>query len=719
MEYINNFIIAVVMLLGLGVASWVFISNRSLRVNQLFLFLVGFPLFNVFFTYLSQVDPSRGLIWSRFAWFMGSLAMVAFYYFVIYFPRKIKSFPLLNILVMAVWSFFASLSIFTNYIVEDVQLEDSITKVIPGSLMDIFYLSFIIFSILVLFILFKKYFLLNNIEKRKIKYFVVGLLLFISTSVTFSIILPAVFGIERLTFVGDYSIIVFFGMTAYVIVKHRLFDIRFAVIRAVTYALSLGVTSGLYFLLAFVSSKFIFGETASTFSRGPADFGLLILLSLSFQPIKHFFDRITNQFFFKDNYNAGDFFTRLNRVVTLTTDIHGLLASSAIEIASTIKTEQAYFVVVKQNGRMISVGTQKHTHIPRDDINAIDKYIVNRGRSPIVKALLTEDKTEKDMSRLMQSHKTEIIVPLLLSNQRVGYLCLGDKKSSNFNNRDISTLEAAADELTIAIKDALAVQEIRELNETLQQRIANATKELRTSNTMLRHLDKAKDEFVSMASHQLRTPLTSIKGYISMVIEGDAGKISDMQKQLLNEAFISSERMVHLINDFLNVSRIQTGKFIIDRSPVDLSKVVEQEIDSLQSSAVARNLKYKYTKPKNFPILDVDEGKLRQVIMNFADNALYYSHENTVIEVDLSVDGKEIIYTVKDTGIGVPKAEQDHLFTKFFRATNAKVQRPDGTGVGLYLAKRIINGHGGKVVFKSVEGKGSTFGFRLPIEPIL
>jgi signal transduction histidine kinase len=495
-----------------------------------------------------------------------------------------------------------------------------------------------------------------------------------------------------------------------------MFDVKFAVIRAVTYTLSLSVITGLYFLLAFAISKFIFGETADTFSRGPADIGLVVLLALSFQPIKRFFDRITNKLFFKDNYSSSDFFSRLNRIITLTTDLRSLLIGSANEIESTLKIEQVYFVVLKQNGRLITAGTNKHSHIPREDVDAIDEYIVSRGSSSIVRSLLDKDKEEHHMARLMQSHKTEIIVPLLLSNQRIGYLCLGDKKISKFNSRDVVILESAADELTIAIQNALAVEEIREFNETLKQRITNATRELRTSNSMLRHLDKAKDEFVGMASHQLRTPLTSIKGYISMVLEGDAGKISDMQKQLLNEAFISSERMVHLINDFLNVSRIQTGKFIIDRSPVDLSKVVEQEIDSLQSSAIARSLRYKYNKPKDFPILNVDEGKLRQVIMNFADNALYYSHENTVIEVDLVVDGKEIIYTVKDTGIGVPKSEQEHLFSKFFRASNAKVQRPDGTGVGLYLAKRIITGHGGKVIFKSVEGKGSTFGFRLPIE---
>jgi len=256
------------------------------------------------------------------------------------------------------------------------------------------------------------------------------------------------------------------------------------------------------------------------------------------------------------------------------------------------------------------------------------------------------------------------------------------------------------------------------LNETLQQRIDEATRELRASNAQLQRLDKAKDEFVSMASHQLRTPLTSVKGYISMVLEGDAGKISDKQEHLLSEAFISSERMVRLISDFLNVSRLQTGKFIIDKRPLNLAKVVEQELDSLSTNASSRGLKFSYKPPANFPILNIDEDKIRQVIMNFSDNAIYYSGESTEIKVNLSVDGDNCKFTVKDTGIGVPHSEQAQLFSKFYRASNARKQRPDGTGVGLFLAKKVINAHGGDVIFESTEGKGSTFGFSLPIVPL-
>jgi signal transduction histidine kinase len=174
--------------------------------------------------------------------------------------------------------------------------------------------------------------------------------------------------------------------------------------------------------------------------------------------------------------------------------------------------------------------------------------------------------------------------------------------------------------------------------------------------------------------------------------------------------------MVHLINDFLNVSRLQTGKFMIETRQIDLAKVITQEVESLKTTAGARGLKLQYRAPSTIPILYIDEGKIRQVIMNFIDNAIYYSDEETTITVSLTNEGGDIVFKVRDTGIGVPKAEQPHLFSKFFRATNARKQRPDGTGVGLFLAKKVIVAHGGSIVFESTEGEGSTFGFRLPIK---
>jgi signal transduction histidine kinase len=214
-----------------------------------------------------------------------------------------------------------------------------------------------------------------------------------------------------------------------------------------------------------------------------------------------------------------------------------------------------------------------------------------------------------------------------------------------------------------------------------------------------------------MSSHQLRTPLTSVKGYLSMVLDGDAGKITSLQRKLLNQSFVSAQRMVYLISDMLNVSRLRTGKFVIEPIPCNLASVVKEEIVQLNETIKGRNLKLIFDRPEHFPTVLLDETKLRQVIMNFIDNAVYYTPAGGQIKVVLKDDPNTIELTVTDTGIGVPYSEQFHLFSKFFRAKNAKRMRPDGTGLGLFMAKKVIIAQGGSIIFKSQEGKGSTFGF--------
>ena len=527
-----------------------------------------------------------------------------------------------------------------------------------------------------------------------------------------SFIMPVLFQQTELIFASPLYIIFFEFMVAYAMVRHGLFDIRLAAVRTATYVLSLMTLSLVYYGLAYVVSSIIVMSNGSlAVGVSPVNIAIALLLAFIFQPVKRFFDRITNRVFYKDNYSLDDFFARLNKTLSSTTDLRGLLERVAGEVAQTIKAEQAFFMINTAGEHFITVGTPGHRHLPKVDAALFEAVETEYG--VIVGELMANSTT---VHRMMVSHKIELALPLRHDDKNIGYLCIGYSLSSGYTKRDVKMLGTIADELVIAIQNALSVHEVKTLNETLQQRIDEATSELRASNAQLHRLDEAKDEFVSMASHQLRTPLTSVKGYISMVLEGDAGKITATQKHLLDEAFTSSERMVHLINDFLNVSRLQTGKFLIDSRPVNLAKIVDEELDGLASNASSRNLKFSYKAPKTFPILELDEGKIRQVIMNFADNAIYYSKEGTTIEVSLKVDGDWCRFTVKDKGIGVPVAERAQLFTKFYRATNARKQRPDGTGVGLFLAKKVINAHGGDVIFESEEGKGSTFGFSLPIK---
>lgn len=297
--------------------------------------------------------------------------------------------------------------------------------------------------------------------------------------------------------------------------------------------------------------------------------------------------------------------------------------------------------------------------------------------------------------------KSLYILKLFARRQIVGILVIGfSLPGADISKSETDLIDRLSEGIGVALDNKLLFEE--------NQRVL---KQLKESNFKLLALDEAKDDFISMASHQLRTPLTSVKGYVSMVLEGDAGKVNPQQKQLLTQAFFSSQRMVYLIADLLNVSRLRTGKFIVDKSPVNLADVVEQEVDQLIETAESRNLKLTYKKPKHFSEIMLDDTKIRQVVMNFMDNAIYYTPTGGRINIDLKETPATIELRVEDNGIGVPRSEKHHLFTKFYRAGNARNARPDGTGLGLFMAKKVVIAQGGALIFESQEGKGSTFGF--------
>lgn len=501
----------------------------------------------------------------------------------------------------------------------------------------------------------------------------------------------------------------------YAVTYKRLIDIRLAAVRSMAYVLSIATLAAMYFSLAYIASTVVLNDSSQNIyaNMSPLNIIVALVLALIFQPIKHFFDKVTDRIFYRDRYDTSEFFERLSVALAGNFSMRTLLAHAASEIVDALKAEHVFFVVRNKDSKHLSVGTSKQRGVPLQDIAELDAYVESRGNDIIITSAL--DDSLALLRNILQSHQVAIAMPLVTDKTIIGYLLLGEQQGSGYTTRDIKVLQAINHELIIAIQNALSIQEIRDINANLKQRIDAATEELRASNARLRRIDATKDEFISMASHQLRTPLTSVKGYLSMVLDGDVGKTSAAQKKLLGEAFTSSERMVHLIHDFLNVSRLQTGKFMLEKGEYDLVRLVSDEVSALKRVAESRHLDLTFTTNAKQCVLNIDETKIRQVVMNFVDNALYYSLEGTTVAVTLKKTTDYIELLVADSGIGVPKAEQAQLFEKFYRASNARKHRPDGTGVGIFLAKKVITAHGGEIIFESREGKGSTFGFRLPL----
>ncbi|MES2023091.1 MAG: ATP-binding protein [Patescibacteria group bacterium] len=226
-------------------------------------------------------------------------------------------------------------------------------------------------------------------------------------------------------------------------------------------------------------------------------------------------------------------------------------------------------------------------------------------------------------------------------------------------------------------------------------------------------VDEAKTEFVSLAAHQLRMPLTSIRWYSEMLISGDAGVLNPDQKSYLDEIYQNNKRMVNLVNQLLSVSRIRLGTFKIEPVPTDMNEIVESVLGELKPDITKKNMQVVKNYTKDLEKMNADPGLLRVVLQNLISNAIKYTPEKGTITIAIE-EGKEFSIKVSDTGYGIPEADSGKIFSQLFRAENIKGKDVEGTGLGLYMVKTIVEQVGGAISFHSEENKGTTFRVTFP-----
>ncbi len=527
---------------------------------------------------------------------------------------------------------------------------------------------------------------------------------------------PAIFGNNTLIFLAPVYTLMFALLIAYAMYKYQLFDIRMAIARTSAYTMLLGALLFIYVSMIFSVSLLFFDSSVLSTTELIIYALLAVFLAFTYQPLKVFFDKLTDSFFYRDKYNAEVILSDYSDFLVDEIDTDKII-NRTLTLMDEIANPSTGLIVLYREG--IGDWHDVNGALYGDERDELAKALEYQSDPVYVadESSVLADSFLENIKVHMNNNSLKVSIRLSTHGQLEGFILLGDKKSgTSYTQKDLGFFVTIANELSVSLQNSQRFDQIQRFNVTLQREVDEATARLKQTNLKLKQLDTAKDEFISMASHQLRTPLTSVKGYVSMVMDGDAGEVSQEQKKLLSEAFASSQRMVFLIADLLNVSRIKTGKFLMEKNKINLEKIVQEEVDQLTPTAKTRSVLINYSQPSSFPEMMLDKTKTRQVIMNFIDNAIYYTKGGGDITVTLTAKKNHIEYRVKDTGIGIPAADQHKLFTKFFRASNAKKARPDGTGLGLYMAQKIIAAQGGSVTFKSKEGKGSTFGFNLPLQ---
>lgn len=300
--------------------------------------------------------------------------------------------------------------------------------------------------------------------------------------------------------------------------------------------------------------------------------------------------------------------------------------------------------------------------------------------------------------------KSALIFPLTSGKEPVGILAVGlDRAATTLSKYEKETFQSLLSLITIALQKA----------ETFEH-LQNTTKQLRVANHHLRELDGMKTEFLSIASHQLRTPLAVLKGYIGMLNSNMLGPLAVKQKDVLTRMDSGTEQLIMLVNHLLDVSRIESNRLVVRLEPIDLRLVLDGLVKFLEGKAKEKNVALLYTMPATALMVSVDSEKVKEVFMNLLDNALKYTDEGSVM-VTVIVQEKDVCVEVRDTGHGLTKDDLANLFQKFVTGSASKKVRTT-TGLGLYVVKKLVEAMHGTVVAES-EGteKGSVFCVQFPL----
>jgi signal transduction histidine kinase len=232
----------------------------------------------------------------------------------------------------------------------------------------------------------------------------------------------------------------------------------------------------------------------------------------------------------------------------------------------------------------------------------------------------------------------------------------------------------------------------------------------------LAETNRLKSEFISTVSHQLRAPLSNLAWAIELLMSGRLGKIEEQQVEYFKILKENSDRMKDLVKDLLIVSRIESARLFLKREEFYLEELVREIIKEFEPFAKASNCQIEFTSEQNLPKIFGDRYQIRQVIENLLDNAIRYTKGKGKVKIRIKKEKNFVHFEIEDNGVGIPKEDQKFIFQKFFRASNVLKYKTQGTGLGLYISKAIIERSGGKIGFKSKEGIGSTFWFKLPIK---
>jgi len=376
----------------------------------------------------------------------------------------------------------------------------------------------------------------------------------------------------------------------------------------------------------------------------------------------------------------------LNRVFELVVDRAVAATGASAGVLAILEEKEAGRGLYLKAQRGYPEAISYYSKHPYPIDKGITGYVARTGQARLCPNIAEEP----DYDSIIESTKSQLSVPIVLEKKVLGVITLESSREGAFTESDLNFIQQLADRAAIAIRQARLYEEARKASES-------------------------QSEFISIVSHELRTPMTNIKGYTDLILSGRAGPISERQKEFLTRVRSNVQRMASLVEDLLNISRIEAGKLRLEIEPVHIAEVVEEVVNFVQQEVREKKLLLRLDIKDALPPVKADRSRVLQILSNLLSNACSYTPPEGSITIRAYKKDGFIQVDVADTGIGIPPEEQPKIFQRFFRGSHPLVKEKQGTGLGLYITKSLVELLGGQIWFQSEPGKGTTFSFILPV----
>ena len=713
-------------ILDLILAAIVWKKNKKNLLNKIFIIITIFIAIWIFLNFLFQLTYNLSIIIHFYA--IGALIISSLLLFTYCFIDVKLSKKKIILIILPGMAFFI-LSYINGFIILSVKHAYTTGyDAHPGRLFFAYGIFIIISTILILYKFYSKYKNFSVIKKSQAKYMILGIAGFgIFTSIV-SFILPF-FQIWSFTSLDTISSLFFTISITYAITKYRFMDISVIIRRTTVYFFT--ILSYLSVLLLAIYITAIVGDITVHWTIVWMAFCVAAILLTLFDKIKLFFTKLANSYFFSDIVDYQKTITdlakllpqeiKLSRVVDLI--VNNLMDAMKLNRAGVLLLDNktSKYKIIKTIGFNEKNGISLISNTFLINYLKNHKQLVAAQELEFLKEAAKTKKEETELEKLakdMNHIEAGLCLPLFSANNLIGVIILGNKISGDaYSKEDLEMLEIVTNQASIAIENARLYKEVQDFNKNLQKKVDKQTKDIKNKTKRLRKLLTMRSEFLNITSHQLRTPVSVIKGILSMIKEGSIPK--EREKEFLDSAFQRTVKLNEIINDILDASAIDSGKFEIQFSPISIGPILkeiyqEKNQDNLDLS---KKIKLILDLPKKSPP-DVwsNEKYLRHTLLNLINNAFQYTIKGSII-IKVETKKDKVVIKIIDTGIGIHKDDLPKLFQKFGRAKNAISTYTDGSGLGLFIIKKIINEHqGAKVYIKKTKiNKGSTFVLELPM----